>query len=77
MDIHVLSDREGNSYRNKWIELPVGGEVLERIKDVALQKVQPPISTNFVYEWRRATQLQNRSNSRTTISLILTRMRSD
>ena len=37
-------------YRNKWAELPVGDEVLSRIKSLAIQEGQPPISTNLVYK---------------------------
>ena len=38
-------------HRSKWVELPVGDEILARIKSLAIQEEQPPISTNFVYKW--------------------------
>ena len=37
-------------HRNKWVELPVGDEILERIKGLTIREGHPPISTNFVYE---------------------------
>ena len=39
-------------HRNKWVELLIDDEVLERIKGLTLQEGHPPISTNFVYKWR-------------------------
>ena len=46
----TLTTRRGIN-RNKCVELPVGDEVLERIKSLAIQEEHPSISTNFVYEW--------------------------
>ena len=34
-------------HRNKWVELPVWDEVLERIKNVAIQEEHSPISAIF------------------------------
>jgi len=39
-------------HRNKWVELSIDDEILERIKGLTLQEWQHPISANFVYKWR-------------------------
>ena len=41
------------------MELPVGDEALARIKSLAIQEGQPPISTNFVYEWGNGTEISD------------------
>ena len=46
-------------HRNKWVELPVGDEVLARVKSLAIQEGQPPISTNFLYEWGNGTEISD------------------
>ena len=46
-------------HRNKWVELPVGDELLARVKSLAIQEGQPPVSTKFIYEWGNGTEISD------------------
>jgi len=38
-------------HRNYWHVLPATQDVLDRVKEIALSQKQPPVDTNFKYDW--------------------------
>jgi len=38
-------------HRNYWHELPATHDVINRVKEIALNQKQPPVDTNFKYDW--------------------------
>ena len=46
-------------HRNEWTELPMGDEVLQRVKQITLKEEQINIDSNFTYEWELGNDIED------------------
>ena len=46
-------------HMNEWTELPMGDEVLQRVKQIVLKEGQININSNFTYEWEPGNDIED------------------
>ena len=46
-------------HRNGWTELPMGDEVLQRVKQIVLKEGQINIDSDFTYEWEPGIAIED------------------
>jgi len=46
-------------HRYAWSKLPASEDILSRVRELALKQKQPRVSTNFKYEWKRGSEIQD------------------
>ena len=46
-------------HRNGWTELPMGDEVLQRVKHITLKEEQINIDCNFTYDWELGNDIED------------------